>query len=282
MEQIVGEKGIISLAIPDKRRTFDFFKPISTTADVIEAYQQRRSRHSVRAGFLQLFYDCKRGAEESWCAEPPAEELSLKQDFAEASAAFSKCDFSESSPYLDFHAWFFTPASLELILLELNGLGLTKLVIREISDTMGCEFIAHLVRAENSLPAETFNEKRTELIRKVHDELTSSAELIRERARAEGLAQDIESFRAEIIRLNKFLGFRAEIFFRKITSLKRYDAAYYAWKEYKKNHIDRHQALQIIDDRYGVRSFFLLYPLYKAIKPFRKLKTFLEKESSSS
>jgi hypothetical protein len=56
-----------------------------------------------------------------------------------------------------------------------------------------------------------------------------------------------------------------------------YDTAYYVWKEYKKERIRRDQALMIIGNRCGVGLFFLLYPLYKLVKPFRKLKRFFEK-----
>ena len=52
---------------------------------------------------------------------------------------------------------------------------------------------------------------------------------------------------------------------------KNYDDAYQVWKKYKRENIDRHQALTIINEKYGVRLFFLLYPLYKIVRPFRKL-----------
>lgn len=52
---------------------------------------------------------------------------------------------------------------------------------------------------------------------------------------------------------------------------KHYDDVYQVWKKYKRGNIKRHQALQIIGNKYGVRQFFLLYPLYKIVRPFRKL-----------
>ncbi len=54
-------------------------------------------------------------------------------------------------------------------------------------------------------------------------------------------------------------------------SWKRYDEAYYIWKKYKWGHIERAQALQMIDSIYGIYLFFPLYPLYETVKPFRKL-----------
>ncbi len=85
------------------------------------------------------------------------------------------------------------------------------------------------------------------------------------RARAGGLAAEIESLRAELVKYK-----------RRAISWDRYDAAYAVWKSYKKKHIDRHEALKIIRDKYRVPVFFLLYPLYKIVKPFRKLKRSLE------
>ncbi len=92
-----------------------------------------------------------------------------------------------------------------------------------------------------------------------------AAALKEERARAGVLAEEIEPPGAELLRSK-----------RRAISWDRYDDAYQVWKEYKKKHIDRHEALKIIGDRYGIHSFLLMYPLYKIVKPFRKLKRSLE------
>ncbi|MGC9196350.1 MAG: class I SAM-dependent methyltransferase [Syntrophobacteraceae bacterium] len=50
-----------------------------------------------------------------------------------------------------------------------------------------------------------------------------------------------------------------------------YEAARQVWKQYRKKQIQRHEALEIIQDTCCVRSFFVLYPLYEALKPFVKI-----------
>jgi hypothetical protein len=50
-----------------------------------------------------------------------------------------------------------------------------------------------------------------------------------------------------------------------------YEAARQVWKQYRKKQIKRHEALEIIQDSCCVSSFFVLYPLYEAIKPFVKI-----------
>ncbi|MGO8942054.1 MAG: rhamnan synthesis F family protein [Syntrophobacteraceae bacterium] len=92
----------------------------------------------------------------------------------------------------------------------------------------------------------------------------------KERGRAGGSAAEIESLGVELVESK-----------RRAISWDQYDAAYEVWKRYKKQNIDRHEALQIIGDKYGVRAFFLLYPLYKIVRPFLKLKRSLENKISA-
>jgi glycosyltransferase involved in cell wall biosynthesis len=96
-----------------------------------------------------------------------------------------------------------------------------------------------------------------------------------EKSRADGFPADIDRLGAEHLGLTNTFGFRLGRFLGRITNLAKYDAACQVWREYKKKHIDRHEALKIIGDKYGVRSFFILYPLYKTVKPFRNCIAFL-------
>jgi SAM-dependent methyltransferase len=269
LEQVVVPGGIVSLAIPDRRRTFDFFKPTSSTADVIEAYWQNRSRHTVRTCLLQLFYDCRCGSNETWGDPPVVEELMLMHNFKEVSNRLDKCDISTSSQYLDFHAWFFTPASFELTMLELNALGLTRLSVEAMTGTRGCEFFAQLRRQQKAPPTESINQRRIELLLKMHDE---HSEQDRQAAAEVDCARDAEPPAGP---LDCPVPPRSE---NPDNSLKsawhKYDSAYYAWKGYRR--AARHTALNIIDDQCGVAAFILLYPLYKILKPFFKAKRFLQ------
>lgn len=63
---------------------------------------------------------------------------------------------------------------------------------------------------------------------------------------------------------------------RQIVDRNSYDNAYQFWKEYKKGHTARREALEKIDAAYSLPLFFALYPLYKIIKPLRKLVRFLK------
>ena len=83
---------------------------------------------------------------------------------------------------------------------------------------------------------------------------------------------EIEPHKAELPSRMTAFGFRLKRFLTLNISWKNYDDAYQIWKQYKRENIERHrETLKIISDRYSVFLFFLLYPLYKTVKPFRKL-----------
>jgi hypothetical protein len=62
---------------------------------------------------------------------------------------------------------------------------------------------------------------------------------------------------------------------QRMLSYRQYDAAYQVWKNYRNRVIDKNEALRSIGDQYGIGPFFLLFPLYKFIKPLVKLKSYL-------
>ncbi len=88
---------------------------------------------------------------------------------------------------------------------------------------------------------------------------------------------ELEPHRAKFSNLTSALGFKLRKFRKLNISWKNYDDAYQIWKKYKMGNIKRHHALQRIGYIYGVRPFFLLYPFYKTVKPFRKLATKLSR-----
>jgi len=108
------------------------------------------------------------------------------------------------------------------------------------------------------------------------------SQLKEERARTGGLVAEIESLRAkteslraEVFGITKFSRRRRRFLRRMINGWYGYDAAYYVWKQYKKKLIGKNEALRVIGFTHGLCSFFLLYPLYKAVKPLVKCKKHL-------
>ena len=156
------------LAIPDKRYCFDYFQPLTTTGQILEAHAERRHRHTRRLAFdhyAYLVHDCGAGA---W-GQHPLRALDLPYPLEEARRLFDA--FESGSDYIDLHAWRFSPSSFELLLLELARLGETDWLVDSITEARGCEFYAWLRRGgkevAKALSAEDLAQKRLLLLRRM-------------------------------------------------------------------------------------------------------------------
>jgi hypothetical protein len=105
----------------DKRVCFDFFRPLSTTGDLLIAYQERRSGHSAKTFWDSRAFEVKNTGQSVGHALINAP-TSLTYALAQAMEGVRD---ARSETHVDAHAWVFTPASYELIMLELARLGLT-------------------------------------------------------------------------------------------------------------------------------------------------------------
>lgn len=143
--RLLKESGRISLAIPDRRFCFDFFKSPTGTGDILEAHAQHRSRHGLRVAWAERAYAVTMNGLLGWDTTArgvPA----FMSDFSAAAATWHRYADAPDAPYEDFHAWYFTPAAFELIVLELGQLGLSDWRIDSIDGPFGFEFFATLRR----------------------------------------------------------------------------------------------------------------------------------------
>jgi hypothetical protein len=136
--------GLVILAVPDKRYCFDYFQPLTTTGDVLDAHAERGSRHTRRVVFNQKAYAVSNGGAIAWGQEPPGRLLSSarssrrqghSQRRASTRRLTSTCTHGNS-----------VPASFELILLELARLGEADWRVERASPATGCEFYVWLRR----------------------------------------------------------------------------------------------------------------------------------------
>jgi GT2 family glycosyltransferase/SAM-dependent methyltransferase len=161
--------GVVILAVPDKRYCFDYFRPLTTTGDVLEAHAASRSRHTRRAIFNHMAYTVKNGGNGAW-GQAPMQAIDFFHSIDQAGSVLSTVGEDPSSPYVDTHAWQFTPASFELLLLELARLGETDWLVERITPATGCEFYAWLRRggqaAAAALSAAELEGRRLELLKR--------------------------------------------------------------------------------------------------------------------
>lgn len=151
-EQLLAPSGTVILAVPDKRFCFDYFRPLTTTAQVLDAHAARRSRHTRRIAFDHVAYVVHNGGTGAW-GQTPIQDLGFFHSLSEAGDTFLNVSEDSNLPYRDFHAWQFVPASFELLMLELARLGQTDWRIEQLSPAIGCEFHVWLRRGGKAAAA---------------------------------------------------------------------------------------------------------------------------------
>jgi glycosyltransferase involved in cell wall biosynthesis len=168
------------LAVPDKRFCFDYFRPLATTAHVLEAHESGRIRHARRTAFEQWAYSVNSDGAGAWGQEPVST-LAFTLPFATAADLLAAFDTNPDAPYVDMHAWQFTPSSFELIVLELAALGHADWNVESITPAAGCEFHVRLRRGGiervRAMPGEHLDGRRLELLKGVVREMGDQARL---------------------------------------------------------------------------------------------------------
>lgn len=145
LEKLLRPNGILSLAVPDKRFEFDAFKPVSTTADILHSHKQRHraTRHSAKTLFENIAYNVTNGEALVW-PQSPINELKIFSPFTDTYTVFDTDLDDPAAPYHDCHAWYFTPSSFRLIMVELRALGHTRFVVDRLVPTGGSEFLVRM------------------------------------------------------------------------------------------------------------------------------------------
>jgi predicted SAM-dependent methyltransferase len=161
---VLRSGGRLVLVVPDKRRCFDFFRPVSSTGGVLQAHAERRTRHLPGAAFDQIANCATLGGQVGWM-EQARGPLGFLHPLAAAQAIFER--FRSAADYLDCHAWVFTPSSFRLIVSDLNALGMLALREEGVWATDVFEFVVILSRSGAGCP-----ESRRDLLLACQEEST--------------------------------------------------------------------------------------------------------------
>ena len=176
--QLLEPDGLLGMVVPDKRFCFDRFQPLTTLGGMLRA----------RAAFSDAFEPSWTAfQQQSLAARLVAADGSRRHAWAMATdrpdaifvgdcrPAFQSLTHSltQSTPgTFHGHRWRFTPASFQLLVLDLRAVGLIALEIDTISDTVGTGFEVRMRPAPPwNPPPEELAEQRSALFRLVEDEL---------------------------------------------------------------------------------------------------------------
>ena len=127
--EVLADDGVLVLAVPDRRFSFDVERDTTTVGEMLLAHRSRDQSPSVRAVY-DHFSRCRHiDPAHVWRHEAPGPRM-YGQDFV-----LEKVAEAESGTYVDCHVWVWTPAGLVEQLAELAALGLTELVVEQVVDT---------------------------------------------------------------------------------------------------------------------------------------------------
>ncbi len=176
VSKLLALDGALHLAIPDKRYCFDWFRPHSTTGQVLEAHHQKRSRHTPGTQYDTAAYTCTENGVVAWGQKRLGKIEMVCPRFA---APYDHFKMAISSPeqFEDCHAWQFTPSSFDLIMLELYGLALIDLQVEKIFPPDGSDFLAIMRKAPPCvLSNEEIQALRIQKLRQIVEELGEQAD----------------------------------------------------------------------------------------------------------
>ncbi len=131
VERALADGGALVMLVPDKRYCFDHFLPETTLPEVLEAYIERRTRHSARHVIEHIALTCHNDILRHWNGdhgEPP--------DLNNHVVPLAMSHFEAlRETYIDVHAWKFTPKNFREIVSALRHHGLTRLEIERVYET---------------------------------------------------------------------------------------------------------------------------------------------------
>lgn len=169
-ERLLTPSGRLSLAVPDKRYTFDRFKSVSSLGDVIDAAHSPYKFHPPGPLVDHFANACLRGGGLAWSADS-TQPLSLQRDTLDDVAGVEAIGVDQRE-YFDVHRWRFTPTSFALLIEDLAELARHGLEIVAMHDIGGFEFFVTLGRRQSPFRR---SRSRLEALLKIEDELSEDS-----------------------------------------------------------------------------------------------------------
>lgn len=132
VENILTDGGLYILFIPDKRYCFDYYRPVSSLSDVLEAFVNNVSLHSAKSIIEHFCMTTHNDPVRHWRGDHG--ELNItKEKFINAKSNYEK---SVNGGYINVHGWTFIPKTFGDIIKNLNELELVNLKIYRLCHTL--------------------------------------------------------------------------------------------------------------------------------------------------
>ena len=149
IRSVLKTGGILSLAIPDKRFTFDYLRNLTKPADILEAYLLQSKQPSLKQIFDYKSEFVHRNKEYMWSIFGFKEKLIYEHSLNEA-WEITKNAFSNKE-YTDVHCWVFTDISFLELVKTLVNLDMFDFKIARFFPRTGHEFFVSLEALDSNL-----------------------------------------------------------------------------------------------------------------------------------
>ncbi len=130
IENLLVDDGKFIAIVPDKRFTLDYFINTSSIADIIDAYVNKLTKHSLKSTTNCEFLLAHNNAFKHFFSIH-GEKPNLSNHKEELNKVIDK--YLNTDMYVDAHAWTFTPRSFKENIETLNNLGYINLEIEELT-----------------------------------------------------------------------------------------------------------------------------------------------------
>jgi len=185
------ERGMVALAVPDKRWCFDYLKQVSSTGQFLAAHRMGAQRHGPATRFDHSAYIAFDNGRGGWGREHLTG-LQLADTLDHAYQQFQMWTDEPSAPYVDCHAWHFTPSSFALLILEASAVGLIDWRVDWLMPRSGVEFLARLVRGRETFASPAVRDaRRLELLKQILLDLREQTDWLVDSAAVGGPAQPV-------------------------------------------------------------------------------------------
>jgi predicted SAM-dependent methyltransferase len=166
IRSILKPGGILSLAVPDKRFTFDYLRQVSTLADVLDAYLLKSKKPSARQIFDYKSQFVNRNTVFKWGLK----EILIHEHTLDEAWQIAKNSVLNEN-YEDVHCWVFTEFSFIELLKSLVKLNLLDFKIKNFFKRTGIEFFINLEAVNSKVNKDELIKSQIESITKVQKEM---------------------------------------------------------------------------------------------------------------
>jgi SAM-dependent methyltransferase len=174
--QILRPGGLINLAIPDKRVTFDVNRRLTDIGDLVDAFV----RQAAQPTFGQIYDFHTRSVVPAdammlWSGQVEYSQTARSTEFARE--VLTDCrNMRPDSPYVDVHCNVFTPSSFVDLIAKLSELELIDFTIAELVPTKPntIEFYVRLERIDSGSSLEEISRLREEGLRRARAAVESA------------------------------------------------------------------------------------------------------------